>query len=74
MAYCLKAVGAEHEIFEKPAVKLIYDLSGGSIRIINKIALTAMNIASTAESTAVLLEHIHTAKDQCLLIAPEGRP
>ncbi len=74
ISHCLKAVGIEHEVFEKQAVKLIYDLSGGSIRIINKIALTAMSCASTAESSAVLLEHVHTAKDQCLLIAPEVRP
>jgi len=74
LSYCLKEVGAEHEIFEDPAVKLIYDLSGGSIRIINKIALTAMMSASKAESTAVLLEHVHTAKDQCLLLTREVRP
>ena len=73
LAYCLRAVGAEHEIFEESAKKLIYDLSGGSIRIINKIALAAMSIASAAESSAVLLDHVHTAKDQCLLLAPEGR-
>jgi type II secretory pathway predicted ATPase ExeA len=73
ITHCLKAVGVEHEIFEKPAIKLIYDLSGGSLRIINKIALTAMSCASSAESSAVLLEHVHTAKDQCLLIAPEVR-
>ena len=71
--YALKSVGAEHEIFEKSAVKLIYDLSGGSIRIINKIAIAAMNSASVRESSAVLLEHVHTAKEQCLLFTAEAR-
>lgn len=74
IAHCMKAVGAEHEIFERQAVKLIYDLSRGSIRIINKLALAAMAGASDAESSTVLLEHVHTAKDQCLLAAPEIRP
>lgn len=73
ICHCLKGVGVEHDIFEKPAVKLIYDLSGGSIRIINKIALAAMGCASDTESSTVLLEHVHTAKEQCLLIAPEIR-
>ena len=73
ITHCMKAVGVEHEVFEKPAVQLTYELSGGSIRIINKIALTAMSCASTAESSTVLLEHIHTAKEQCLLMAPEIR-
>ena len=74
LAHCLKAVGVEHEIFEKAAVKLIHDLSGGAIRIINKIALAAMACASDGRSSTVLLEHVHAAKDQCLLVAPEMRP
>ena len=74
ISHSLRAVGIEHEVFDKQAVKLIYDLSAGSIRIINKIALTAMGCASTAESSAVLLEHVHAAKEQCLLITQEIRP
>ncbi len=73
IAHCMKAVGVEHEVFEQPAVKLIYDLSRGTIRIINKVALTAMACASDAQSSTVLLDHVQTAKDQCLLIAPELR-
>ncbi|OVE78458.1 hypothetical protein BVX99_00020 [bacterium F16] len=73
ITHCMKAVGAEHQVFETPAVKLIYDLSRGSIRIINKIALAAMAAASDAESSTVLLDHVHTAKNQCLLLVPEVR-
>jgi len=73
LSHCMKHVGVEHDVFEQPATKLIYDLSRGSIRIINKIALAAMACASDAESSTVLLEHVHTAKDQCLLRAPEIR-
>lgn len=72
--HCMKAVGVEHDVFETSAMQLIYDLSRGSIRIINKLALTAMSIASDAESSTILLDHVQAAKDQCMLMAPEVHP
>lgn len=71
ITYALAAAGAAHEIFEPSAVRLIHDLSGGSIRLINKLALAAMIQASREEQTQVLLQHIHTAKDQCILAKTE---
>ena len=72
--YCLKEAGAEHEIFEEQAVQLIYDISGGAIRIINKLSLAAMSCASEEESTVVTLQHVEVAKQQCLLFTTGVRP
>jgi general secretion pathway protein A len=74
ITYCLAAAGAHQEIFEPSAVRLIHDLSGGTIRLINKLALTAMAQASRQELSQVLLQHVHAAKDQCILIKTEVNP
>lgn len=65
--YCLAQAGAGHQIVEPSALKLIYDLSAGTIRIINKLAAAAMAFASTKESSTVLLGHVQEITDQCIL-------
>jgi type II secretory pathway predicted ATPase ExeA len=67
ICYCLAQAGAQHQIVEPPAVKLIYDISAGTIRIINKLVAAAMAYASTKESSAVLLDHVQEVTDQCIL-------
>ena len=65
--YCLAQAGAEHMIIEPPALKLIYDLSGGTLRVTNKLAAAAMAHASQQESSTVLLDHVEAAKEQVKL-------
>ena len=65
--YCLAQAGAQHQIVEPSAAKLIYDISAGTIRIINKLAAAAMAYASNKESSAVLLDHVQEVTDQCIL-------
>ena len=67
--YCLAQAGAEHPIIEPPALKLIHDLSGGVLRIINKLAAAAMAHAGHQEKSAVLLDHVQAIKDQVKLPA-----
>jgi general secretion pathway protein A len=74
ITYCLAAAGAHQEIFEPSAVRLIHDLSGGTIRLINKLALSAMAQASRQELPQVLLQHVHAAKDLCILLKTEVNP
>jgi general secretion pathway protein A len=65
--YCLAQAGAEQPIFDPPALKLIYDLSGGVLRVINKVAAAAMIYASEQQSSEVILEHVHAVKEQVKL-------
>lgn len=69
LRYCLAQAGAEHPIIEPAALKLIYDLSGGILRIVNKLAAAAMIQASRQERTDVVLDHVEAAKEQVELPA-----
>ncbi|MCP4980815.1 MAG: AAA family ATPase [Gammaproteobacteria bacterium] len=70
LAHCLRHAGVEHQIFEPAATKLIYDASGGSIRLIKQIAAGAMIVASEQKTSNIALEHVRSATERCLL--PRG--
>lgn len=65
--YALAQAGAEQPIFEPSSLKLIYDLSGGVLRVINKLAAAAMVHASEQQSSAIILDHVHAVKEQVKL-------
>jgi len=67
LRHCLSKAGAEQEIFEPSAVKLIHDLSEGRPRIISKLALSSLAAASKEQTATVLLAHVHIAKGNCIL-------
>ena len=67
--YCLAQAGAEHSLFDPTALKLIYDLSGGILRIINKLAVAAMAQATENKSSTITLDHVHAIKEQVKLPA-----
>jgi general secretion pathway protein A len=67
ITHCLSQAGAEHQIFEPASVQLIFDVSGGSIRLVKQLAAAALAAASDAESSNVVLEHVKRAVDQCIL-------
>lgn len=67
--YCLACAGAEHTIFDPEALKLIYDLSGGILRIINKLAVAAMAQATEKKSSTINLDYVHSVKEQVKLPA-----
>lgn len=65
--HCLAQASAEQPIFAPPALKLIYDLSGGILRIINKLAASAMAQASEKQNSEVLLDHVQAIKEHVKL-------
>ena len=71
--HCLNNAGAQHAIFEPAALKLIYDLSAGILRIINKLAAAAMVQATEKQSSNVTLEHVLAIKNQVKLPAWKGK-
>ena len=71
LEHCLSDAGAEHQIFDPTAAQLIFDASGGSIRLVKQLAAGAMAAASDAQSANVVVEHVDCAIDQCLLPLPE---
>jgi general secretion pathway protein A len=74
IAHCLADAGAAAPIFEPSAIRLIHDLSRGSIRIINKLAYAAMTAASLDQSVQVILKHVQAAQARTMLIKPELIP
>lgn len=71
LLHCLSQAGAEHQIFDPPAVHLIFDVSGGCIRIVKQLAAGALAAASDAQSANVGLEHVHDAMTRVMLPLPE---
>ena len=65
--HCLSHVGAEHQIFAPAAIQLIFELSGGSIRLVKQLAINAMTVASAVESANVSLDHVQQAAEYTLL-------
>ena len=63
IAHCLAQASAQHPIFAPPALKLIYDLSEGILRTINKLAASTLAYASEKQSSEVLIEHVQAIKD-----------
>lgn len=67
LRWCLDHAGAKQEVFEPDAVKLIHDISGGALRLINTIATQALANASAEQRPVVELHHVRAAQSQCLL-------
>ena len=71
LRHCLSEAGAQQEIFEPEAIQLIAESAGGSFRLINQIARTAMAVASAEQSTVVSLSHTREASRRCNLPTPK---
>ncbi len=71
LKHVLAQAGAQHDIFEPPALKLIHDAAGGTIRTINQLARAAMAAASSEQSPTVTLQHVQKARQTCLAPSPE---
>jgi len=71
LKHVLSQAGAQQEIFEPPAVKLIHDAAGGTIRTITQLARTAMTAASIDQSPTVTLQHVQQAQHTCILPSHE---
>lgn len=67
ITHCLSQAGAEHQIVEPAAMQLIFDVSGGSIRLVKQLAANALAAASDVESSNVTIEHVKRAAEQCIL-------
>jgi len=67
LTHCLNQAGAHHQLIPPEAVKLIHDLSGGALRLINTLALAALAAASREQVPAVTLEHLHQVRTHVLL-------
>ena len=65
--HCLASAGAHSDIFPPEAIQLIYDASRGIPRIINHLALGALQEASWNEKTQVTLDHVRSAVKQVIL-------
>jgi len=65
--HCLASAGAHSNIFPPEAIQLIYDASRGIPRIINHLALSALQEASWNEKTQVTLEYVSNAVEQVIL-------
>lgn len=71
LKHILADAGAQHDIFEPPAVKLIHDAAAGAIRTITQLARAAMTAASHDQSPTVTLQHVQHAQHTCILPKPE---
>ena len=57
----LRHAGAEHEIFQEQTVNRLFDEARGVPRIINTLALGAMEAAAAAGTAKVTTEHLDKA-------------
>lgn len=57
----LRHVGAEHEIFQEQAVNRVFDETRGVPRLINTLALAAMEAAAAAGAAKVTTDHLDKA-------------
>jgi general secretion pathway protein A len=71
MRHCLEQAGTQQQIFKEEAIKLIYDVSHGRMRSINKMAAAALEAASRDLSPTVELKHVHHAEKISILPAQE---
>lgn len=70
----LAEAGAHGDIFTPAAVKLLYDLTSGTCRLIDTLAIAALTEASNGNTPgpSVDIEHLHATKHRCML--PVLRP
>lgn len=73
LEHCLKEAGTHLQVFDEQAIKLIFDVSEGRIRLINTIAANAMMEASQEEVNSVEIKHVQKAQKNVLIPTPEFR-
>jgi len=61
IAHHLRHAGAEHEIFQEQALNRIFDEARGVPRVINTLALAAMEAAAAAGAAKVTTDHLDKA-------------
>lgn len=66
MQHHTRSAGAHQQIFDEQAANLIFDITGGIPRLINNLALAALEEASLEEKPAVELGHVEQAGMTCL--------
>lgn len=62
ITHSLEQAGTAQQVFKPEAVKLIYDISLGRLRSINKLAAAALEIASRETCQTVELKHVQHAE------------
>jgi len=67
-----RTAGAHQQVFDEQAVNLIFDATGGVPRMINNLALAALEEAAVDQSPAVELVHVEQAAAAWLPPAKEG--
>lgn len=65
--HCLKDAGCNVELFDEPSLKLIFDMSEGTIRMINSLAANAMIEASIEGSNVIAIKHLHKAQKNVMI-------
>lgn len=73
LEHCLKEAGTHLQVFDEQAVKLIFDVSEGRLRLINAIAANAMMEASQESVNAVEIKHVQRAQKNVLIPTTEFR-